>query len=260
MSLTEKWWSEKWRRLAAQKMGASYRRSLAGAVKLKPEFLEVEPGLIKVKIRTGKAKAAFVRISWQALSGEIWERLLKDMGSQSLWLAGLLSGAIPPEAEEFFRARSALLLPDSLDSLESCCSVHGPGQFCRHTAYAHLYFAAEIEKDPFVLFHFRGRGRDALCVRLQKAPREQKVSPKEEELPAEAARRETVSGFWTSSGPLKGLAAKQLEGLPADDFADTLRTSPFHLKSENFQELLRRLYSISTAWSKHLQKEPESPR
>jgi uncharacterized Zn finger protein len=127
--------------------------------------LDIQPGEIEAKVKDGR-KQFEVEIHFPPLDDASWDKIIDELASQAIYSARLLSGEIPPEVMEVFEEADAPLFP-SADKLEATCTCPDWEVPCKHIAGVYYYLADQFEKDPFLLFYFRGRSKDELMDALR---------------------------------------------------------------------------------------------
>ncbi|HID35210.1 MAG TPA: hypothetical protein EYP25_11725 [Anaerolineae bacterium] len=164
-------WSDAWldSLLAFSHPGRMRRgRRFANAKAIKD--LEIMPGEIRAKVKDGR-KTYEVDIRYPPIDDDAWDRIIDRLASQALYSAKLLQGEIPPEIIESIEETGASLFATA-DKLEAQCTCPDWEVPCKHIAGVYYYLAEQFEKDPFLLFYFRGRARDELldALREHRAP------------------------------------------------------------------------------------------
>ena len=127
--------------------------------------LDIRPGEIDAKVKDGR-KLFEVEIHVPPLDDASWDKIVEKLASQAIYSARLLSGEIPPEVMEVFEESDAPLFP-SADKLEASCTCPDWEVPCKHIAGVYYHLAEQFEKDPFLLFYFRGRSKDELMDALR---------------------------------------------------------------------------------------------
>ncbi len=159
-------WSEAWldALLAFShpgRMRRGKRFARAGLIK----NLDVRPGEIDAQVKDGR-KVFDVEIHFPPLDDDSWNKIIDKLASQAIYSARLLSGEIPPEVMQVFADVDAPLFP-SAEKLEAQCTCPDWEVPCKHIAGVYYYLAERFEKDPFLLFYFRGRSKDELMDALR---------------------------------------------------------------------------------------------
>jgi uncharacterized Zn finger protein len=164
----ETWWSKRF--LAALepltdpnrlKRGRSYARS--GQVMK----LEVGPGRVGARVQGSRPEPYAVRIEVPPLAEDRWGRVEEAMAGQALFLAALLAGEMPRDIEEAFTAAGLSLFPTEPRELATACSCPDWANPCKHVAATFYILAEAFDADPFLIFAWRGRGKDELIARLR---------------------------------------------------------------------------------------------
>ncbi len=166
------WWGLRWisalerlspdypNRLAR---GRSYAR--AGRV----HELEVVGGTVRARVTGSRPSPYRVSLEVQGLSNEAWLRAIERMGRKAVFAAQLLVGEMPAEIDEAFSADGASLFPRGKEELHTQCSCPDDINPCKHVAATHYVLGQALDRDPFLLFELRGRGRDEILGALRRS-------------------------------------------------------------------------------------------
>jgi len=76
--------------------------------------------------------------------------------------AQLLAGEMPERIEEAFTESSTTLLPACGSDLDSACSCPDWENPCKHIAAVYFLLAESFDRDPFLIFAWRGRSKEEL--------------------------------------------------------------------------------------------------
>ena len=229
-------WTQKWLHpltLEAADSAASLRHSLR---KVKVEFIDVEPGVVKAKMVQGKQKPCFIKLVREPLSGEIWGKIVRELSKESVWAAGLSAREWPEGMERVFEKFGARVFPRSLREFKIQCSAHDDSQeLCRHAFWVWLLFADRFEEDPLLLLSLWGRkGSDVLSALQQAQSQEMKPGGS----PASGA--EISQTPFPVPGPFgfRGTAV-WARHLKEDAWLSSLTPSPFEWKEKNLRDVLQ---------------------
>ncbi|HUY76048.1 MAG TPA: SWIM zinc finger family protein [Ktedonobacterales bacterium] len=100
---------------------------------------------------------ATTRVRMRPISDPVWERIIEGLTAEASVAASLFAGELPPQIERVFTEAGAKLFPESLADLKSSCDCREFDNPCRHVIALHLFFAAQLETNPFLVLLFRGR-------------------------------------------------------------------------------------------------------
>lgn len=166
----ETWWADRWLnvlhrfgwkgRLANGRMYADEGRVTS---------FNVETGRIAAKVQGTRTQPYDVTIQIRPLPDSDWDLVVDILSCQALFTAQLLAGDMPQDIEEVFEAAYAPLFPRSKDDIKAHCTCPDYANPCKHIAAVYYVMADTFDKDPFVIFHLRGRGRDQLIGMLRAA-------------------------------------------------------------------------------------------
>lgn len=250
-AIGETWWSQRFIHLLESfgvgsrlKRGRSYAR--AGQV----VELEVEPGLVLASVQGTRYSPYRVRIQVKVLSEHQWRRAEKAMAAQALPLAQLLTGELPRDVEGIFAACKLTLFPGSYAELRASCSCPDRENPCKHLAAAYYILAERFDDDPFLIFAWRGRGKEELLERLRARRERAGGRAPAAAAPAFAHTRdrtaplsERLGDFWRCGPELAGFRANPLAGEIADALLRQLGPAPAEVRGRNAAELLAPAYT-----------------
>jgi uncharacterized Zn finger protein len=176
---TRSWWGQKFIDALEEITDAgrlSRGRSYASGGKVKN--FEIQNGRIQAQVR-GSVNPYFgvykeplytTEIEIQPISAAKWAAAIAYIASKAGFISKLLLNEIPENIEEAFETLGLHLLPHKRTDLETSCSCPDWSNPCKHIAGVYYLVAAEIDRDPFLLFELRGLSRQALQDELSKSP------------------------------------------------------------------------------------------
>ncbi len=129
--------------------------------------LEIAAGQVRASVQGSRTKPYRVFIETEVLRESEWDGIEGVMASRAVFLATLLSGEMPEQIEEAFVESSTTLFPGSRDDLVSACSCPDWENPCKHIAAVFYLMAEAFDDDPFLIFAWRGRTKDALLANLR---------------------------------------------------------------------------------------------
>jgi uncharacterized Zn finger protein len=137
--------------------------------------LEIVPGQVRASVQGSRSKPYRVFIETEVLTDAEWGRIEDVMASRAVFLAKLLAGEMPEEIEEAFVECSTTLFPapgdDLDDDLVSACSCPDWENPCKHVAAVFYLMAEAFDRDPFLIFAWRGRDKERLLAGLRQRRR-----------------------------------------------------------------------------------------
>ena len=175
-------------------------RSYANGGKVKS--FEIKDGVVTAKVR-GTVNPYFgvykeplytTVIEFQSISAANWAAAIAFIASKASLISRLLLNEIPENIEESFERLGLHLLPGSKRDFKAHCSCPDWGNPCKHIAGVYYLVAAELDRDPFLLFELRGLSREALLKELAKSPLGQALSA---ELQLEEHAPQSVPSYYT---------------------------------------------------------------
>lgn len=164
----ETWWSKRFIEILESfdigtRLTRGRRYARAGQVLV----LDVSPGEVISRVQGSRAAPYGVRIGVLPLPEKDWARAEEAMASRALFLAKLLAGEMPRDIEEAFNACRLSLFPTSPRDLTTDCTCPDWANPCKHIAATYYLLAEAFDADPFLIFRWRGRDRDALLRQLR---------------------------------------------------------------------------------------------
>jgi len=157
------WWAQRWSRIIGD-AGLPDRlhrgRSLARAGSV--FNLRIDGGEAFGEVKQARTELHAARIRMEPILPNGWPPIIEMLCRRSHYVASLLAGILPAEIEDEFTRLGLLLFPLDWDQLESYCSCDDPADPCAHLAAVYYLVAERIDKDPFLLFRYRGCARETL--------------------------------------------------------------------------------------------------
>ncbi|MEB3195920.1 MAG: SWIM zinc finger family protein [Candidatus Sericytochromatia bacterium] len=166
----ENWWADRW-------LSVLYRFGWKGrlangrmyADEGRVSRFQVERGRVKAAVQGTRTQPYDVTIQIRPLPDSDWELIVDILSCQALFTAQLLAGEMPRDIEEVFEAAYAPLFPRTKEDIKAHCTCPDWANPCKHIAAAYYVLADTFDKDPFLLFHLRGRSREELIGLLRAA-------------------------------------------------------------------------------------------
>lgn len=177
--------------------------------------IEIGPGTVKARVQGSERRPYRIEMTLERFPDQVWDRVIGALARQALYTAKLLAGELPAEIVQLCDTAEAPLFPSHPNDITMKCSCPDWAVPCKHVAAVHYALAAELDRDPFLLFRLRGRTREELTSALR-ARRGSFGSAgaartaAEQSAATEAAEREgsqplSVDQFWTLGAELDGL-------------------------------------------------------
>jgi uncharacterized Zn finger protein len=162
------WWSQKW--LAAlESFGWANRlqRGRRYAKQGQVVNLNIESGLVTATVQGTRPTPYAVSIKIQPISDKNWTRVLSQMATEARYAAKLLAGEMPEDIEQVFTAVNVNLFPQTRRDLKTHCTCPDIANPCKHIAAVYYILAEEFDRDPFMIFQFRGRTKSQVLEELR---------------------------------------------------------------------------------------------
>jgi uncharacterized Zn finger protein len=173
------WWGQKF--IAAMEEfsdEARLARGRAYARNGKIKEHRISNGKITAKVR-GTINAYFgtyteplyrVEIEITPIPSQDISKIIPYLGTKASFVSKLLLGEMPDNIESAFSEINLHLLPHDRKDFKISCSCPDWGDPCKHIAGVYYLVAAELDRDPFLLFELRGISRSQLREELAKTP------------------------------------------------------------------------------------------
>ena len=207
------WWGQRWIE-ALERLSRNYSNRLARgrtyARAGRVHDLEVEPGRVTARVTGSRPTPYTVTLRIAALDAAAWEEATSEMAKQAIFAAELLAGQMPKDIDQAFRAAGRSLFPANEKDLRTDCSCPDWANPCKHVAAMHYVLGEAFDKDPFLLFELRGRGKDQVLGALRKlraggdgaAGPASEAAPAREAIPAVSLAGQVPGDFERCRGPV----------------------------------------------------------
>ena len=129
--------------------------------------IEVSTGHVRARVQDVSPRPYRIEMAVQPFADQVWDRVIGALARQAIYTAKLLAGDLPAEVVQLCDNAEAYLFPGHPDDIEMRCSCPEWAVPCKHVAAVHYAFAAELDRDPFLLFRLRGRTREELTAALR---------------------------------------------------------------------------------------------
>jgi uncharacterized Zn finger protein len=200
------WWGKQWVKAVDRflfdnrlQRGKSYARN--GSV----HRLEISYGSAYAPVQGSRRMPYCVEISLNPFTKAEWDEAFAALAEQAIYSAKLLAGEMPTDIESVFQSAELSLFPRNPKDITFECTCPDEGNPCKHAAAVYYLLAEQIDADPFVLFHLRGRTREQVLTALRsrrgvstvavnEAPTVESVSDDAPPLDAD------LVGFWSGAG------------------------------------------------------------
>jgi len=226
------WWAQRWIRLL-EKFGWSARLNRGRSYARHGNVLDidVQPGLVRARVQGSRKQPYRVEIGLKPITKGEWNKVIGLLRRKAIYAARLLSGEMPRDIEEIFKAAGVPLFPQSGQDLIMSCTCPDWASPCKHVAAVYYVLGSEFDRDPFLLFQLRGRSRDQVMASLrgQRPERAPRASvPRVGSEPLE----EHLSDFWEAGDemeeitirvtppPVPGAILKRLGAVPLVDLPE----------------------------------------
>src|SRR6266536_2526056 len=163
IELAGNWWARRWM-AALDGFGWAGRLARGRAYARNGRVLDIEilPGVVRARVEGSLPAPYRIEMVVEQFSDGVWDRVIGSLARQAIYVAKMLAGDLPAEVVQLCEVAEAPLFPDHPDDITMRCSCREWAVPCKHVAAVHYALAAELDRDPFLLFRLRGRTREEL--------------------------------------------------------------------------------------------------
>ncbi|HKC23527.1 MAG TPA: hypothetical protein VKF32_02235, partial [Thermoanaerobaculia bacterium] len=153
-------WGARWARLVADFGWKPGRHETVPSARVRE--LEIETSGISATVREGRDRLAEPHIALEPFPDDVREKAVEALARKASFVASLLAGRLPEDADDALAATGWTLLPASPREIhQSCTCGEGPSP-CRHLLALHAVLEERLSRDPFLLFTLRGIDKETL--------------------------------------------------------------------------------------------------
>ena len=134
-------------------------------------------------------------IQFEPINAAKWSAVIALIASKASLISRLMLNEIPDNIEDSFKELHLNLLPGRGQDFKANCSCPDWSNPCKHIAGVYYLVAAELDRDPFLLFELRGLSREELHQELAKSPLGQALSA---ELQLEQQPPQPVASYYAA--------------------------------------------------------------
>jgi len=246
----ESWWSRRFLAvLETFDSGFRVDRGRDYARRGRVRNLSVEPGELRAVVHGTRRMPYSVRVTYPTVPAEDWVRVERAMANQALFAARLLAGELPHEVVDVFDSCGVALFPDQGSEIRSSCTCPDEVNPCKHVAAVFYAFAQALDRDPFLLFRWRGRSKERLIADLRTLRAGEEVPDPEQEALEREARRERArrSTFWNHEVDLSSISIHPMGAEAPDAILRQLGPAGVRVGDEDLVARLRPLYQAIVA-------------
>jgi uncharacterized Zn finger protein len=187
------WWGQQWVTAMEHlgldgRLGRGKRYARNGSV----IRLEISKGMVYAEVEGSQRNPYRVAIHLRLLNDKSWNKALDMLAQQAIYAAKLLAGEMPGDIEAVFQHVDLSLFPQTKRDIEFVCSCPDWGDPCKHSAAVYYLVAEQLDVDPFILFHIRGKQREQILQVLRGFDIDESIIA---EQPIESL---SVDDFWAS--------------------------------------------------------------
>jgi uncharacterized Zn finger protein len=167
-AIGSKWWGRQWVQ-ALENMGLDGRlqRGKRYARNGSVQMLEISESMVYANVQGSHYMPYRTALYLKPFTDEEWQEAIKTLSGQAIYVAKLLAGEMPGDIEGVFQQAGLSLFPRNQRDIDFVCSCPDWGDPCKHAAAVYYLMAEQLDNDPFLLFHIRGRKRNELLQALQ---------------------------------------------------------------------------------------------
>lgn len=246
----ESWWAKRWIAvLESFQIGARLTRGRSYARSGQVLSIDISEGLIQSRVQGSRPTPYKVTIKTRPLTDDEWRNLADTLSTQVVFAAKLLAGEMPQEIEKVFEDAGLSLFPQKLRDLETNCSCPDWSNPCKHVAAVYYLIGEEFDRDPFLLFKLRGKGRDDFTALLgARAKPQNQAEIKNEQVVASLhpePLKPDFSTFWHGGTLPEGFFGEVRLPPTAAALPKRLGSFPFWRGKERFLDAMEKIYATT---------------
>ena len=202
------WWAQRWIRVL-ERFGWSARLNRGRSYARHGNVLDidVQPGLVRTKVQGSRKQPYRVEIGLKPLTQDQWGKVFAQLRKKAIYAARLLSGEMPRDIEEIFKAAEVPLFPRSGEDLVMSCTCPDWASPCKHVAAAYYVLGSEFDRDPFLLFELRGKSKEQVMAALRGQRVERPPAPRAPRVSSEPLE-ERIADFWEAGEELDDVTTR----------------------------------------------------
>jgi uncharacterized Zn finger protein len=199
-AIGREWWGQQWV-AAMERLGVTGRleRGKRYARNGSVLSLEISHGMAYAKVQGSRPSPYRTAVSLKTFNDTEWKKALAALAGQAIYAAKLLAGEMPSDIEAVFQSVGLSLFPRSLKDIVFTCSCPDWGDPCKHAAAVYYLLAEQLDVDPFILFHLRGRTREQVLAVLRSHRSAAVTGDEAVALPDVPPLDADLAGFWAGS-------------------------------------------------------------
>jgi len=167
------WWARQWLDVMETRGDTRLGRGRTYARNGSVSDLVIQKGAVLAQVRGSSRRPYKVWIAVSMLSDAEWQMVVDILAEQSSRSANLLAGDMPVDIEDMCQSVGVSLFPSSGKEIEFGCTCPDWGYPCKHAAAVNYLLAEQLDRDPFILFHLRGRTQREILDALRFARQSQ---------------------------------------------------------------------------------------
>jgi uncharacterized Zn finger protein len=205
--------------------------------------MEVGAGRVDAEVRDGRSHQ--VRIGLTAFGKTDWATITHALAAKASATVQLLSGELPRDVEQIFKAVRLPLFPSSAREVSLDCTCPAVEVPCGHLNAVFTALVARVADDPFTVLALRGRDREALLEELKNRLISAQPLDPDDRSPALTEVMDTFFDSGQAPG-LGGTAPLPGPRTRFDAVLDQAPPFPITVGGEDIAELLRPVYRAIT--------------
>jgi uncharacterized Zn finger protein len=238
------WWAQRWIRVL-EKFGWSARlnRGRSYARHGNVLDLDVQSGLVRAKVQGSRKQPYRVEIGLKPLSRQDWNKVFSLLRRKAIYAARLLSGEMPRDIEEIFKAAEVPLFPQSGEDLIMSCTCPDWASPCKHLAAVYYVLGSEFDREPFLLFELRGRSREQVMAALRGTRPERMPGSRAPRVQSEPLA-DHINDFWEAGEELDEITIRVTPPLVPQSILKRLGPVPLRDLPDEWHGDLARMYEV----------------
>ncbi|HEX8918200.1 MAG TPA: SWIM zinc finger family protein [Chloroflexota bacterium] len=239
------WWAQRWIRVL-EKFGWSARLNRGRSYARHGNVLDVDvqPGLVRAKVQGSRKQPYRVEIGLKPLTNADWDRVFGQLRRKAIYAARLLSGEMPRDIEDIFRAAEVPLFPRSGEDLIMSCTCPDWASPCKHVAAVYYVLGSEFDRDPFLLFELRGKSREQVMAALRGGRQRERPPAARAPRVSSEPLEDRLGDFWQAGEELDEVTTRITPPPVPEAILKRLGPLPLRDVPEEWYDDLARMYEV----------------
>jgi len=124
--------------------------------------VHIDGGTVSARVIGHRRVPYHGTIAVRPIAADVWHTAIGLIAQDSRCVASMRQGVLSLEVVETFEVAGDALLPRDAYAVSMQCGCQARGDTCDHIMGVHMWIAAAVDRDPFLLFTLRGESKDAV--------------------------------------------------------------------------------------------------